>query len=173
MVGMDSQIKGIILNLALKWYTITPIESADVLKVTMKFYEVTSTKAPAKGGGTSSGRRSSRPSSGEILTWCQFLSLNLSSLLHLSPSVHQLTPPSPLSSLCRKRRQWMNHQHDHLARRQKKLKGKEVLGYWTWKTRSQMWKVKYGSWGKTSKERKKSWHSLKPEKKGVRGFWPK
>ena len=38
MVGMDSQLKGIILNLTLKSYMITPIESTNVLKVTIKFY---------------------------------------------------------------------------------------------------------------------------------------
>ena len=35
---MDSQLKGIILNCTLKSYTITPIESNNVLEVTMKFY---------------------------------------------------------------------------------------------------------------------------------------
>ena len=38
MVWMDSQLKGIILNCTLKSYKITPIESANMLKVTMKFY---------------------------------------------------------------------------------------------------------------------------------------
>ena len=35
---MDSQLKGLILNHTLKSYTITPIESNNVLEVTMKFY---------------------------------------------------------------------------------------------------------------------------------------
>ena len=35
---MDYQLKGLILNCTLKSYAITPIESANVLKVTMKFY---------------------------------------------------------------------------------------------------------------------------------------
>ena len=35
---MDYQLKGLILNHTLKSYAITPIESANVLKVTMKFY---------------------------------------------------------------------------------------------------------------------------------------
>ena len=35
---MDYQLKGLILNCTLKSYTITPIESANVLKVTMRFY---------------------------------------------------------------------------------------------------------------------------------------
>ena len=38
MLGMDSQLKGIILKYTLKSYKITPIESANVLRVTMKFY---------------------------------------------------------------------------------------------------------------------------------------
>ena len=35
---MDSLLKGLILNHTLKSYTITPIESNNVLEVTMKFY---------------------------------------------------------------------------------------------------------------------------------------
>ena len=35
---MDFRLKGIILNHTLKSYKITPIESANVLRVTMKFY---------------------------------------------------------------------------------------------------------------------------------------
>ena len=38
MVGMESRLKGIILNHTLKSYAITPIESPNVLKVTMKLY---------------------------------------------------------------------------------------------------------------------------------------
>ena len=38
MVGMDAQLKGIILNHTLKSYTITAIEIANVFKVTMRFY---------------------------------------------------------------------------------------------------------------------------------------
>ena len=38
MVGMGSRIKGFILNCTLKSYTITPIGSANLLKVTIKFY---------------------------------------------------------------------------------------------------------------------------------------
>ena len=35
---MDSQLKGLILNCTLKSYTVTPIESNNVLEVTMKLY---------------------------------------------------------------------------------------------------------------------------------------
>ena len=48
MVGMDSQSKGIILNHTLKSYKITPLESANVLKVTMKFYGDFECKSPSK-----------------------------------------------------------------------------------------------------------------------------
>ena len=48
MVGMDSRLKGIILNCTLKSYSITPIESANVLKVTMKFYGGYRYKSPSK-----------------------------------------------------------------------------------------------------------------------------
>ena len=64
---MDYQLKGLILNRTLKSYAITPIESANVLKVTMKFYGVISIRVPARGGGTCSGRRGSWQSSGRIL----------------------------------------------------------------------------------------------------------
>ena len=54
---MDSQLKGLILNHTLKSYTITPIESNNVLEVTMKFYGVTSTRVLVRGEGTGSGRK--------------------------------------------------------------------------------------------------------------------
>ena len=48
MVGMDSQLKGIILNCTFKSYKITPIESTDVLRVTMTFYVGFKDKSPSK-----------------------------------------------------------------------------------------------------------------------------
>ena len=45
---MDYQLKGLILNSTLKSYTITPIESTDVLKVTMRFYGDFKYKCPSK-----------------------------------------------------------------------------------------------------------------------------
>ena len=45
---MDYQLKGLILNHTLKSYAITPIESANVLKVTMKFYGGYKYKSPSK-----------------------------------------------------------------------------------------------------------------------------
>ena len=45
---MDYQLKGLILNTTLKSYTITPIESANVLEVTMKFYGGYKYKSPSK-----------------------------------------------------------------------------------------------------------------------------
>ena len=48
MVGMDSQLKGIILNHTLKSYKITPIESANVLGVTIMFYGGFKYKSPSK-----------------------------------------------------------------------------------------------------------------------------
>ena len=45
---MDSQLKGLILNRTLKSYTITPIESNNVLEVTMKFYGGYKYKSPSK-----------------------------------------------------------------------------------------------------------------------------
>ena len=45
---MDSQLKGLIPNHALKSYTITPIESNNVLEVTMKFYGGYKYKSPSK-----------------------------------------------------------------------------------------------------------------------------
>ena len=48
MVGIVSQLKEIILNHTLKSYKITPIESANVLRVTMKFYGSFKYKSPSK-----------------------------------------------------------------------------------------------------------------------------
>ena len=45
---MDYQLKGLILNCTLKSYAITPTESANVLKVTMKFYGGYKYKSPRK-----------------------------------------------------------------------------------------------------------------------------
>ena len=45
---MDSQLKGLILNRTLKSYTITPIESNNVLEVTRKFYGGYKYKSPSK-----------------------------------------------------------------------------------------------------------------------------
>ena len=45
---MDSQLKGLILNRTLKSYTIIPIESNNVLEVTMKFYGGYKYKSPSK-----------------------------------------------------------------------------------------------------------------------------
>ena len=45
---MDSHLKGLILNHTLKSYTITPIESNNVLEVTMKFYGGYKYKSPSK-----------------------------------------------------------------------------------------------------------------------------
>ena len=45
---MDSQLKGLIFNHTLKSYTITPIESNNVLEVTMKFYGGYKYKSPSK-----------------------------------------------------------------------------------------------------------------------------
>ena len=45
---MDSQLKGLILNHTLKSYTIAPIESNNVLEVTMKFYGGYKYKSPSK-----------------------------------------------------------------------------------------------------------------------------
>ena len=45
---MDFQLKGIILNYTLKSYKITPIESANELKIMMKFYGGYKYKSPSK-----------------------------------------------------------------------------------------------------------------------------
>ena len=45
---MDYQLKGLILNCTLKSYTITPIESTNVLEVTMRFYGGYKYKSPSK-----------------------------------------------------------------------------------------------------------------------------
>ena len=68
MVEIDSRLKGIILSHALMSYKITPIESANVLKVTMKFYGIARTRAQANGGETSAGGQSFWPSLGGTLS---------------------------------------------------------------------------------------------------------
>ena len=48
MVEMDSRLKEIILNHTLKSYKITPIERANVLEITMRFYWGFKYKSPSK-----------------------------------------------------------------------------------------------------------------------------
>ena len=48
MVGMDSQLKGDYSQLTLKSYKVTPIESADMLRVTVKFLGGFKNKSPSK-----------------------------------------------------------------------------------------------------------------------------
>ena len=45
---MDYWLKGLILNHTLNSYTITPIESTNVLKTTMRFYGDYKYKSPSK-----------------------------------------------------------------------------------------------------------------------------
>ena len=106
-VGMDSQVKEIIPNCTLKSYKITPIESANVLRVTMKFYGVSNTSDPGRGGGTSSGSRNSWPSLGEILFWCQSPSWSLVNPLPLPPWVDQFQRPLSLPSPQQWRSWWL------------------------------------------------------------------
>ena len=69
---MDSQLKGLILNCTLKSYTITPIESNNVLEVAMKFYGGYKYKSPSKRRRDRTGRRGFWQSLREILSLCQF-----------------------------------------------------------------------------------------------------
>ena len=48
MVEMDSRLKGIIINHTLKSHKLAPIESANVLRVTMMFYWGFKYKSPSK-----------------------------------------------------------------------------------------------------------------------------
>ena len=68
---------------------------------------VSSTKAPARGGGTSSGRRNSWPSLGEILFWYQSPSWSLANPLPLLSWVDQFLKAWPLPLLQRWRRWWL------------------------------------------------------------------
>ena len=72
---MEYQLKGLILNRTLKSYAITPIESANVLKVTMKFYGGYKYKSPSKRRRDMFRKKRFLASSGRILFWCQYLSL--------------------------------------------------------------------------------------------------
>ena len=134
---------------------------------------VLSTRAPARGGWTSSGRRNSWSSLGEILFWCQSPSWSLVNPLPLPPWVDHFQRPSSLPSPQRWRSWWLKWRScirsiSAWPRRQRMLKSKGtecVIGYWTWRTRSMMCKRKYGSWNKIWMVKKRSWHSMRPGKK--------
>ena len=69
---MDSQLKGLILNRTLKSYTITPIESNNVLEVTMKFYGGYKYKSASKRRRDRLRKERFWQSLREILSLCQF-----------------------------------------------------------------------------------------------------
>ena len=48
MLRIDYKFKGLILNCTIKSYTITPLESDNVLKLTMRFYGVFKYNSPSK-----------------------------------------------------------------------------------------------------------------------------
>ena len=84
---MDSQLEGLILNHTLKSYTIAPIESNNVLEVTMKFYGGYKYKSPSKRRQTGSG-------------FCRFLAkFKRDPLLVPIPFLEPGQSPSPVALL--------------------------------------------------------------------------
>ena len=175
---MNYQLKGLILNCTLKSYTIAPIEALMCLKSLWSSMGVRGTRAPARGGGTSSGRRSSWPNSGVILSWCQFPSLSLADSLPLSPWVHQSMPPSPLPSSCRQRRWWRKWRGcivgtTDLPRRQKKAETeRDRMCNWVLDLKDQKSGVEGAKWHLEQElKRKKDELAQLEARKRDRGFW--
>ena len=141
---------------------------------------VTSTKASAKGGRTSSGRKSSWPSSGETLSQCQFPSLNLAIHLPLSPWVDQFMLPSPLPSIM-----WaeemvdemkgLHHQHDPLVQETDKAEKEwERMSCWVSGLFDQRADVKEELWRlkQDLKSKREELEQLKVETSGIRNTQP-
>ena len=163
---MDSRLKGIILNHTLKSYKITPIESANVLRVTMKFYGGFKYKSPSK-------RRRDKLRKEKFLAKFRrdpilvpSPSWSLANPLPLLPWVDQFLKTWHCLCYWDKEGGGWNQETAsevyHLPRRQRMLKSKGTecaIGYWTWRTRSMMCKRKYGSWNKIWMVNKRSWHS--------------
>ena len=74
---MDYQLKGVILNFTLKSDQTTPIERANVLRVTMDFYRGTDNKSPGKWRRDRLGKHRSLTCLGKIPFWYHFLFLGL------------------------------------------------------------------------------------------------
>ena len=106
MVEIDSRSKGIILNCTLKFYKITPIESSNVLRVTMMFYGGFKYKSPSKRRRDNLRKENSWPSLGEILFWYQYPSWSLANPHPLLSWVDQFLKAWPLPLLQRWRRWW-------------------------------------------------------------------
>ena len=156
MVEMDFRLKGIILNHTLKSYKITPIKSANVLRVTMKFYGGFKYKSPSKRRRDKLRKEKflAKFRRAPILVPIPFLEPGQSLLL---PSwVDLFQKPSSLPSPQRWRSWWLKSRRcirslSTWPRRQRMLKSRGtecVIGYWIWRTRSMMCKRKYGSWNK-------------------------
>ena len=170
---MDSQLKGLILNRTLKSYTITSIESNNVLEVTMKFYGGYKYKSPSRMGWDRlrRGRFLAKFKRDPLLVPIPFLEPGQ------SPSPVALGGPvcsaittafmtqaeemlQDMKDLC--------HQQDHLAQEA----GKAEL---EWEKMCQQVQDLRSVVGgelesleqelQSSKVRKMSWHSLRPEKK--------
>ena len=167
---MDSRLKGLILNCTLKSYTITPIESNNVLEVTMKFCGDYKYKSPSK-------RRRDRLRKERFLA-----KFKRDPLLVPIPFLEPGHSPSPVAlggPVCSaiatafmtqaeemlQNMKDLCHQQDCLAQETGKAEKEwEKMCLQVWDLRS----VVRGELESLEQElqiRKMSWHSLRPEKK--------
>ena len=87
---------------------------------------ITSTRGPARGGRTSSGRRSSWPNSGEILSWCQLPSLSLANPLPLGgPVCAAITTTFIMQAEEMVEMKDLHHRQDHLIQQTDQAEKKE------------------------------------------------
>ena len=141
-----------------------------MLEVTMKFYGGYKYKCPSKRRRDRLRKERFWQSLREILSLCQFPSWSLAIPLLLWLWVVLSVLPSPLPSWHRQRRcckTWKifvisgTAWHRRLVRL--KRSGRRCVSRCgTW---GQLWEESWRVWSKSSKVRKKSWHSLRPEKK--------
>ena len=170
---MDFRLKGIILNHTLKSYKITPIESANVLRVTMKFYGGFKYKSPSK-------RRRDKLRKEKFLAKFRSDPI-LVPIPFLEPG--QSPPPAVLGGpvLENMATAFATEMKEVVAEikrlHQKRIslaqeaedaeKQRDRMCNWVLDLKDQKYDVqrKYGNWNKIWMVKKRSWHSLRPGKK--------
>ena len=126
---------------------------------------VSSTKAPARGGGTGSGRRNSWPSLGEILFWYQSPSPAVLGwpVLESMATAFATEMKEVLAEIKR-----LHQKHICLAQEAEDAeKERERMSNWVHDLMDQRYEIKAEIWRleQDLNSKKRNWHSWKPEKK--------
>ena len=173
MDGMDPQLKGIILNCTLKSYSISPIKGLMCLRSQLASMGVSSTRAPARGGGTGSGRRSSchiqegsfLGANPLLIAWPIPFPCHPGSTSMLAIATAFSTQTGDIVDEIK----MMHDKCNYLAQEtEDAVKEGARMSNWVLDLKAQKYDVqkkKSVSWNKIWKIKKRNWHSLRPGKK--------